>query len=125
VAVATLVSWQDARAACVARGPGWDLASSRNRTDNDFIGSIRTAEAWLGGTDAAIEETWVWVNDGVSFWRGEGSAGTPLSGAFFNWFDDEPNGSDGSDCMRLLLDGFWADLECEEELGYVCEGPPG
>lgn len=124
VAVAALQTWDAARADCRARAVGWDLASIRSRADNDFINGLSTNESWLGGSDASTEETWVWVNDGASFWQGEGAAGAPLNGAFSNWFDDEPNGSDGSDCMRLLLDGFWADLECSELRGYICEGPP-
>lgn len=124
VAVGTLVSWQDARAACLARGPGWDLASVRSRADNDFVRSFLIQEAWFGGSDIAAEETWVWASDGLPFWQGEGPEGAPLNGAFFNWFDDEPNGGEGSDCLRLLLDGRWADLECDELRGYVCEGPP-
>jgi hypothetical protein len=125
VAAATLVVWDDARAACLARGAGWDLASIRSRADNDFVDSIRTAEAWLGGSDAATEGTWIWASDGLSFWQGAGPAGNPLNGAFDNWFNDEPNGEDSSDCLRLLNDGSWADFECGEDLGYVCEGPPG
>jgi hypothetical protein len=124
VAFATLLTWEAARADCRAREAGWDLASIRSRADNDFIDSMLTTESWLGGSDSSTEETWAWVIDGASFWQGEGPAGVPLNGAFSNWFDDEPNGSDTSDCMRLLIDGFWADLECEELRGYVCEGPP-
>lgn len=124
VAVATLLTWEGARADCRGRDAGWDLATIRSRADNDFVESMLAGESWLGGSDASTEETWVWVNDGAPFWQGEGPAGAPLNGAFSNWFDDEPNGDDGSDCMRLLLDGFWADLECTELRAYVCEGPP-
>jgi hypothetical protein len=124
IAVGALVSWQDARAACLARGAGWDLTTVRSRADSDFVDSIVTQETWLGGSDIATEETWVWANDQLSFWQGEAPGGGPLNGSFFNWFDDEPNGGEGSDCLRMLLDGRWADLECDEPRGYVCEGPP-
>jgi len=125
VAVATPLTWADARAACRARAAGWDLASIRSRADNDFVDAMLASESWLGGSDESTEETWVWVSDGVSFWQGEGPAGTPVNGAFSNWFNDEPNGEDTSDCLRFLVDGLWADLECAELRGYVCEGPPG
>ncbi len=124
IAVGALVSWQEARSDCLARGAGWDLTTVRSRVDNDFVDSMLTGEIWLGGSDITTDETWVWANDGLPFWQGEAPGGGPLNGSFFNWFDDEPNGGQGSDCLRMLADGRWADLECDELRGYVCEGPP-
>jgi hypothetical protein len=125
VAVATPLAWEAARANCQARGAGWDLASIRSSADSEFLHSLLTGEAWVGGSDAAIEGTWTWVDDGFAFWQGEGLTGSALNAAFIAWFGDEPNGTDTSDCLRLLPDSFWADRECAESLGSVCQGPPG
>lgn len=123
VLVATPLDWDAARANCQLRGAGWDLASIRSSRDSAFVLSLLDGEAWAGGSDSASEETWAWVDDGFEFWEGEGEDGQPLNGAFVNWFDDEPNGSTSSQCMRLLADSRWADLECAEARPSLCEGP--
>ncbi len=124
VLVATALAWEAARANCQQRGLGWDLTSIRTAADSRFVTGLVDQEIWLGGSDSVTEETWAWVDDGFEFWQGEGDEGQPLNGAFVNWFDDEPNGSTSSDCMRLLDDSSWADLECDELRPSVCEGPP-
>jgi hypothetical protein len=62
---------------------------------------------WLGGTDAASEDTFVWV-----------SSGTPFS--FQNWGPGEPNNSGGPEpCLTMWFeDGQWNDLRCEKL--FVC-----
>jgi hypothetical protein len=121
VAVAALMDWPEARSACQARGA--DLATIRSQTDSDFLKTFPPREAWVGGNDLTLEGTWAWVTDGFQFWQGEGEDGVPLNGAFAPWFEDEPNGEDSSDCLRVLPDGTWTDLECGEERASICEGP--
>jgi lectin-like protein len=121
VAVATLMAWPEARSACQARGA--DLTTIRSQADADFLKTFPAREAWVGGNDLTLEGTWAWVTDGFQFWQGEGEDGIALNGAFAPWFDDEPNGEDSSDCLRILLDGTWTDLECGEERASICEGP--
>jgi hypothetical protein len=123
IAVAQALTWEDARAGCRARGAGWDLASIRDDAQNLFVRALLLEEAWVGASDALIEGTWAWVADGFEFWQGNAD-GVALNGAFINWFQDEPNGTDTSDCMRLLVDSLWADLECGEARRSVCQGPP-
>ncbi len=123
--IAAALTWDAARVSCQGRGTDWDLASIRSSADSQFIRGLLSGEAWVGGSDTVSEETWAWVSDGFEFWQGEGAAGNALNSAFVNWFEDEPNGSDSSDCLRLLPDSTWADRECEEPLAYVCEGPAG
>jgi len=120
----TPLAWESARANCQRRGVGWDLTSIRSAADSAFLTSLIGDESWVGGSDAESEETWAWVDDGFEFWQGEGDDGVPLNGAFVNWFEDEPNGSTSSQCMRLLADSRWADLECAELRPSLCEGPP-
>lgn len=123
VLAATLLAWPDARAGCQARGSGWDLATVRSADDSAFLLTLFTGEAWLGGSDSTTEGTWAWVTDGAEFWLGDGATGNALNGAFVNWFTDEPNGEDSSDCLRALATATWADLECTELRSSVCEGP--
>lgn len=127
-----LASWADARSTCQARGAGWDLASITSSEETEFWAPRLTFEAWVGASDAADEGTWVWISDGTPFWSGDGLTGNPVSAAYTNWNSDEPNGGENSDCGRLLprtlalpdRDALWADLECVELLGSICEGPP-
>lgn len=117
------LTWDAARSNCQRRGVGWDLTSIRSAADSAFVMTLRTQETWIGGSDGSAEETWAWVDDGIEFWQGEGPGGRALNGAFVNWFEDEPNGSLTSDCMRMLDDSRWADFECSELRPSLCEGP--
>ncbi|HTV20416.1 MAG TPA: C-type lectin domain-containing protein [Polyangiaceae bacterium] len=122
--VATALVWDAARVQCQALGFGWDLASIHDAATNELVATLMTAEAWLGGSDAAFEGSWLWVGDNEPFWSGTGETGAPVAGAFSNWNSDEPNGGGPSDCMRLVAGlGTWADLQCSFERPAVCEGP--
>jgi lectin-like protein len=129
--VVTLLSWDDARLSCRAHAEGWDLAAIRSEETNRFLSELAPSEAWIGGSDAEDEGTWLWVNEGDAFWSGNGVSGSVLNGAFENWNTDEPNGAGNSDCARLVTAPggvpsplpTWADLECFELRGSVCEGP--
>jgi hypothetical protein len=65
------------------------------------------------------------VDDDTVFWHGDGTGtgGGAANGLYADWNSDEPNGSDPSDCMRILPSAKWADLQCENTLGYICMGP--
>jgi hypothetical protein len=129
--VETALSWDDARLGCRAHGTGWDLAAIRSEETNRFLADVAPAQAWIGASDAEDEGTWIWVNQGDAFWDGNGVSGSVLNGAFENWNTDEPNGAGNSDCARLVTAPggvisalpTWADLECFELRGSVCEGP--
>ena len=121
---ATVTDWPSARENCQALGSRWDIASIRNAADTAFLAPRVDTEMWVGASDAHTEGTWVWVADGTGFWSGNGLEGAAIASAYTNWNSDEPNGGGSSDCMRILDDAKWADLECEHARGYVCEGPP-
>jgi hypothetical protein len=131
VPVSTLLAWSDARTSCLARGSGWDLAAIRDEATNEFLTRVVPVETWIGASDAEREGIWVWVSDGTPFWSGNGLEGNALNDAFENWNSDEPNGAGNSDCARLVRLGnaaagspyTWADRECFEPRGSVCEGP--
>jgi hypothetical protein len=127
---ANLAAWGGARSTCQARGAGWDLASVRSAEVAQFLGATLEAEAWVGATDAASEGTWVWIADGDPFWLG-GVDGVASPGAYTNWNATEPNGATTTNCARVLPQGPgssnpnapWADLDCAQLRGAVCEGP--
>lgn len=129
--VATVATWSDAQANCRGLGAGWDLAAVRSAEDTAFWAARLTIEVWVGASDAVTEGVWIWVSDGTQFWSGDGLTGNAVNGAYTNWNNDEPNGGDNSDCARLLprtvalpdRNAPWADLECTELLGALCEGP--
>jgi len=128
--VGTTLAWEDARANCLDRGAGWDLAAIRSSAVNQFLGELVTSQAWIGASDLEQEGTWVWVNANAPFWSGTGLEGNSLNGEFESWNSDEPNGRGNSDCARLVPVGTggsevlaWADLECFELRESVCEGP--
>jgi hypothetical protein len=119
-----LAAWSTAREACLARGPAWDLASVRSAADAQFLGETLTIESWIGATDSASEGRWLWVADGSPFWIG-GVDGLAADGAYTNWNATEPNGATATNCARALAspDAPWADLDCAQLVGAVCEGP--
>jgi lectin-like protein len=131
LSVATLLAWADARSNCRAHAQGWDLAAIRSEATDRFLSGLATDEAWIGASDADDEGTWIWVSDGEAFWMGSGTTGAVVTGAYENWNSDEPNGGGNSDCARLVATPVgtpnpvptWADLECFELRGSVCEGP--
>jgi hypothetical protein len=125
------VSWLQAQQRCRAHGAGWELASIRSDETNQFIATLGVDEGWIGASDAQREGDWTWVADGTSFWRGTGTTGRAVNGAYERWFGDEPNGELDSACARFLTVALgarlaapaWGDLECSESLAFVCEGP--
>jgi len=110
-------TWSEARTSCQSRGIGWDLVSISDAAENDFVLSITGYEAWIGATDGVAEGTWSWVGEGAPFFEVDATE----SAGFAYWSDGEPNDFDGSDCLRILTTGLWADWPCDSLLGHVCE----
>jgi hypothetical protein len=127
---AEIAAWGDARSACQERGAGWDLVSVRSAEVAEFLGATISAEAWIGASDAADEGSWVWIADGEPFWLGSVD-GVAVANAYTNWNPTEPNGGIATNCARALPPGLgganasapWADLDCAQLRGAVCEGP--
>jgi lectin-like protein len=128
---ATLLSWSAARAACQDRGPGWDYVSILSAADAQFLGETLPFEAWIGASDLASEGTWTWAVDDRAFWVG-GQDGAVVGGAYANWNSTEPNGATTTNCARALPSSFgspipdapWADLDCAQLRGAICEAYP-
>jgi hypothetical protein len=114
----TTSTWSEARASCLERGTGWDLAALQGAEENDFVVALTGYEAWIGGTDQADEGTWLWVRDGEPFF----TVGAAPSAVFTPWSSDEPNDFEDSDCLRVLTTGLWADWDCDDgAYGHVCQ----
>ncbi len=102
VVVARGVTWDAARAAATALGPGWDLATIGTGVENTFVESLLGPTAlgdrshvWIGATDLALENSFQWID------------ATPF--AFTDWWGGEPNNTGNEDYLAYdLRSGTWA-----------------
>ena len=66
---------------------------------------------WIGGTDFALEGTFIWTSDNSIL-------------GFENWYRGEPDNAFGyQDCVSICRDGHWADMYCETSNPYICKAP--
>ena len=126
-------TWSTAKTAAEGRtlyGLEGYLATITSQAENDFIRQKLAADAWIGGSDEAVEGTWRWVTgpeSGTQF----SSGSTPVGGQFTNWNTGEPNNLGGEDYTEIFSTdgvGKWNDLNGITTLtGYVAEygGMPG
>lgn len=103
--------------------PGY-LATVTSQAEQDFIWNNVMAQgngysAWLGGTDVAVEGTWVWDSGP--------EANTVLT--YFDWYTGEPNGGTGENCIAmgqsLTVGGQWIDYPDSFKGSYIVEYSPG
>ena len=108
-------TWPDARAFCMDHGA--DLAVADDVAENARFAAGIEGGRWLGGTDAASEGTWAWID------------GSPF--ALVKWGMDQPDDFEGrQDCLRVIGGMYqawpaeaWDDFDCEREHPFVCEAP--
>jgi hypothetical protein len=107
------VSWYDADAACDAQG--FHLVQFDNRREDrgmqrGLAQAFRNRTWWSDGTDAASEGTFVWSTSGLPF-------------TYTGWYPGQPDDVAGDeDCVGFWPAGpGWADLRCDEEMGFICE----
>ncbi len=125
------ITWNAANAAAVAAG-GY-LATITDASENTFVHNLVGAHnAWLGGSDAALEGTWAWVTgpeSGTVFY-----INSPQSfPGYSNWNNGEPNNLDhgtfphDEDYLQMLSTGKWNDEQgptvpsSDQTDGYVEE----
>ncbi len=123
----TNINWSDARDAAAASalfGMQGYLATITSQLENDFIAQKLAADAWIGGSDEAVEDVWKWVTgpeSGTQF----SDDSTPVGGQFANWNTGEPNNSGGNEHYAEIYSsggGKWNDLPDDPILdGYVVE----
>jgi predicted outer membrane repeat protein len=82
---------------------------SENATVQSLAQSIGS-NVWLGGSDNAVEGTWIW-EDGSQFWNGD-TTGTNVPGEYSNWTAGQPDsGGSGIQDFNYMFSGSgeWAD----------------
>jgi hypothetical protein len=116
----TAVTRDEAAERC--EGAGGTLASVDDSTLNAWLTERMQALAeddfWLSGSDAEGEGVWRW-QDGRVFFDQTGDAAP--AGVYAPWQAMQPNDLNGEDCMRSIA-GTWRDLDCGEEIAFVCQG---
>ncbi len=116
--------WEGARQQCLDRGEGWDLTSIQDEEEHLWLSSQLVEDTWIGASDAAETDTWIWVDTETVFWRGKQN-GTPVDGAFNIWFNGGPNDSDDIEqCGRYTVregSWYWADFPCRRGYPFACE----
>ena len=136
------VTWTAARIAArnsTLNGMQGYLATVTSADEFTFI-KLKTggSQAWLGGTDQAIEDEWRWIDDpgvpadesGVMFWLGRAANYTPpgsaQNGMYTAWNTGEPNNFGGNEAALQITDiGNWNDLPTDSStLPYVIEYTP-
>ncbi len=140
--VSSSVTWTAARAAAnsaTLNGMQGYLATVTSAEEFDFIKSKTGGnEAWLGGTDQAVEGEWRWIDDpgvpadesGVMFWLGRAAnyipPGEPRNDMYTAWNEGEPNDfGSGEDALQIITNGSWNDLPTNSStLPYVIEYTP-
>jgi hypothetical protein len=105
VDVAPAADWGTCRSA--AESAGGYLATVTTMAENDWIvqalGMASRAPAWLGGSDAAVEGTWLW--DGGEVWDAS------------NWAPGEPSDvSSTENWIAMAPDGTWTDETAAQTL---------
>lgn len=134
--IAGSYTWDQAKTAAEGQtlyGASGYLATITSAEENTFVYERISGDGWLGATDAAIEDTWIWATGpeaGTTFYSGRGGAGgSAVDGQYNSWATNEPNDfGTGEDCgyMYASQDGDWNDFPCSAQQGYVVEfGAPG
>ena len=93
-------------------GLGGHLASVHSAQEQTFGSDLRPDKkqpVWLGGSDSAEENKWVWT-DGTNF-------------GYTNWVPGQPNDVGGEDCLCLDLGhNMWLDRSCKNDMfKFICK----
>lgn len=116
----TFLGFSAAEASCAARGMHLPKVETQQEDAWLFATSADKAmgEYYLGASDEAVPNTWVWLQGGT-FWQGVAN-GTATG--YTHWSPNEPN--DSGDCLVVQSNGPWDDRTCGDQRKYVCEAAP-
>ncbi len=100
-------NWTNAANACASQGGYLSVIGSA--AENNFIRNLfPSTEQWIGFTDEAVEDEWVWVN------------GEPVT--YTNWGGIEPNNSGNVEhYAHFNTAGTWNDNSVSGSRRYTCE----
>lgn len=121
--VAGAITWTAARTAATGsthQSMQGYLATVTSAAEDTFLGTLTGLSAWLGGSDAAVEGEWRWMDGpeaGQLFWQG-GPGGTVTG--FASWNGGEPNNVGNEDYLDRQ-NGAWNDLPDVTLRGYFVE----
>ncbi|XP_063819489.1 pulmonary surfactant-associated protein D-like [Pseudophryne corroboree] len=92
------------------RGAQGTLPTPLNRFENDALQQLVKARGkmiFLGMNDENVEGSFVYLN------------GNHIS--YKNWYQKEPNGGRGENCVQMYENGQWIDITCNQRNLIVCE----
>jgi hypothetical protein len=100
-------TWAAAKADCESIGAY--LAVISDLTENDNVDGNFLGDSWIGLSDQATENTFVWVNGSTDAYR--------------QWGNGAPHGNNtGRNCVMVNVD--WQDVDCTSTKQYACECDP-
>jgi len=106
-------TWMEAKARC--KQDGGELASIRNDREWQFVKGILTSSGvnyvWLGASDIATEDTWVWTD------------GSPVT--YTDWRPGQPGTSTSYNCLGVYRghNWQWYDGTCTDTDYAMCKIP--
>ncbi|KAK4324769.1 hypothetical protein Pmani_004609 [Petrolisthes manimaculis] len=114
-------TWAEARQSC--HGLGGELADLTDIEDLRAIylylhqEGIASHSFWLGGSDEAVEDLWIWT-DGTPVPRG-----VPFWGITNDHLTIEPEGGSSENCLLLNAEGFhyFRDASCDSLMNPLCK----
>lgn len=136
--VASSVDWDSAKAAAestLINGVAGHLANITSARENEIIyqlglnnGASSTNRVWLGASDEAVDETWIWdsgLEAGLQFSQDN----VATNGLYENWTGGEPDASANEIHAVMRFQGgggdTWADVDNSETHYYVIEWDAG
>jgi hypothetical protein len=107
-----------AQSACAAKGLA--LVRIQSLTDNRFLVKLLTSPTWIGANDLQTPGQWYWssakTDSDALLWSGGADGGAP-NNLFQNWAAHAPG---SGSCAAIRPDGQWIDMDCGQQLPYVC-----